>query len=188
MLPAAGELGLEEETRASIEVRRCATMSVAFRSAKGLSFAERRTTLGFFLANISARCAHLGIAGRSRLLQNQMLMRRVAVGGGSVPRSLGCGYAALGELRRWPRIIVAFRGAKDDSYGKAFASRSLLLPRSLARDTPWFRGSLFDPCRVAVNTRLGVIERDKANPAGRRAGPQSEVVTGSVFEQGVGDQ
>ena len=45
--------------------------------------------------------AHLGIAGRSRLLQNHVLMRRVAVGGGSVPRPLGCGYAALGACSEY---------------------------------------------------------------------------------------
>jgi len=37
------------------------------------------------------------IAGRSRLLQKPAPMRRVAVGGGSVPRSLGCGDAGLGR-------------------------------------------------------------------------------------------
>ncbi len=36
---------------------------------------------------------------RTELLQNQMLMGRAPVGGGSVPRSLGCGYAAFGTSR-----------------------------------------------------------------------------------------
>ncbi len=36
----------------------------------------------------SGEMAKFGIAGRSRLLQHHVLMRRVPVGGGSVPRSL----------------------------------------------------------------------------------------------------
>ncbi|MGO9468134.1 MAG: DUF4058 family protein [Isosphaeraceae bacterium] len=67
-------------------------------------------SLGVFPLNIYARCAHLAIAGRSRLLQKHVLLRRcrrglcppicAAVGGGSVPRSVGCGYSALGAAQQ----------------------------------------------------------------------------------------
>ncbi len=60
-------------------------------------FARR---LRFFPKNIFARGEHLRIAGRSRLLQNHVLMRPGVVGGGSVPRSLGRGYAALGRAKK----------------------------------------------------------------------------------------
>jgi len=59
---------------------------------------------------VLTRCLAVGIAGRSRLLQDRVLICRLVVGGGSVPRALGCGDAVLGTAKDYIEQFFFLRG------------------------------------------------------------------------------
>ncbi len=128
----------------------------------------------------------LRIAGRSRLLQkqNHVLMRRGVVGGGSVPRSVGCGYAALGTAKEYvdqiggcmtpnvgqlPSAVRTDDGRRRLSHKRVEPDRAILSRLDLSFFLELFWAFKARTALVRIENRLPVQEQEE--PASHGVGP-----------------